>query len=43
MLLYGVPYIDVSDWRSNTEYKGVFNAKHPVINWFWTELETFDQ
>ena len=22
MLLYGVPYIDVKDWRQNTEYKG---------------------
>lgn len=22
MLLYGVPYIDVKDWKLNTDYKG---------------------
>lgn len=22
MLIYGVPYIDVKDWKANTEYKG---------------------
>ena len=22
MLLYGVPYIDIKDWKANTDYKG---------------------
>lgn len=43
MLLYGVPYIDVKDWKENTEYKGQFTQKHPVIIWFWNELENYDQ
>ena len=43
MLLYGVPYIDVKDWRANTEYKGIYTAHHDVIKWFWEVMETFDQ
>jgi E3 ubiquitin-protein ligase HUWE1 len=43
MLLYGVPYIDVRDWRDNTDYKGHYNPKNKVIEWFWTKVETFDQ
>lgn len=43
MLIYGVPYIDVKDWRCNTEYKGEFNPHHKVIKWFWEVVETFDQ
>ena len=38
MILYGVPYIDVKDWRENTDYKGQFNPKHKVIEWFWTKV-----
>jgi len=38
MLLYGVPSIDVKDWKENTEYKGQFTPNHPVIVWFWEEL-----
>lgn len=43
MLLYGVPYIDVHDWKDNTDYKGQYTAKHKVIMWFWQLVETFDQ
>lgn len=35
MLLYGVPYIDVKDWKLNTDYKGEYNANHKVVKWFW--------
>lgn len=43
MLIYGVPYIDVRDWKSNTEYKGEYNPHHKTIKWFWEVIETFDQ
>jgi hypothetical protein len=43
MLLYGVPYIDVKDWKLNTDYKGEYTAAHKVIKWFWEVMETFDQ
>jgi E3 ubiquitin-protein ligase NEDD4 len=43
MLLYGVPYIDVKDWRANTDYKGNYHAEHEVIRWFWEVMEGFDQ
>ena len=43
MLLYGVPYIDVHDWKDNTDYKGQYTAKHKVVMWFWQLVETFDQ
>jgi E3 ubiquitin-protein ligase NEDD4 len=36
MLLYGVPYIDVKDWRQNTEYKGQYYPTHKVVEWFWS-------
>jgi HECT-domain (ubiquitin-transferase) len=35
MLLYGVPYIDVKDWKINTDYKGEYNGVHKVVKWFW--------
>jgi hypothetical protein len=35
MMIYGVPYIDVKDWKSNTEYKGEYNQNHKIIKWFW--------
>lgn len=43
MLLYGVPYIDVRDWRTNTDYKGNYHSEHEVIRWFWEVMESFDQ
>lgn len=41
--MYGMPFIDLNDWRSNTEYKGAYYKNHQVINWFWSFLETLDQ
>lgn len=43
MLIYGVPYIDVKDWKANTIYKGEYNPQHKVIKWFWEVTEAFDQ
>ena len=43
MILYGVPFVNVDDWRSNTEYKGSYNANHKVILWFWNTLESMTQ
>lgn len=43
MLLYGVPYIDVQDWRANTDYRGGFNVNHQVIQWFWETMNNLDQ
>mmetsp|Transcript_4252 Transcript_4252/g.5845 ORF Transcript_4252/g.5845 Transcript_4252/m.5845 type:complete len:552 (+) Transcript_4252:257-1912(+) len=38
LLICGIPRIDVSDWKANTEYSGVYSGRrenHPVIQWFW--------
>lgn len=35
MILYGVPFIDIEDWRINTEYEGAYYATHKTIIWFW--------
>ena len=43
MLLYGVPYIDVKDWKKNTDYKGEFSVGHQTIRWFWEVVEAFNQ
>ena len=43
MLLYGVPYIDVNDWKKNTEYRGQFSPEHKTITWFWEVVELFSQ
>ena len=24
MILYGIPFIDLNDWRENTDYKGAY-------------------
>ena len=32
--MYGVPFIDVQDWKNNTIYKG-FDHKCHVVEWFW--------
>jgi len=43
MLIYGVPYIDVKDWRFNTDYKGDYKEDHKVIKWFWETMELLNQ
>lgn len=41
--MYGVPFIDLTDWKANTEYKGAFHEKHKTIKWFWEYLEEISQ
>jgi hypothetical protein len=43
MILYGVPFIDLKDWRENTIYKQPFHENHQIIKWFWKTMDTFDQ
>lgn len=43
LLLCGVPDIDITDWKDNTEYMGLYRkqgANHKVIRWFWAAVET---
>ena len=42
MLLNGLSFINVNDWEVNTDYKGVYNATHKNIKWFWQILCEFD-
>jgi HECT-domain (ubiquitin-transferase) len=43
MILNGVPFIDLQDWKKNTNYKGSFYSSHKVVEWFWKTLETMNQ
>ena len=43
LLLNGRPFIEVEEWKSNTEYKGQYNAEHFVIKWFWEILSELSQ
>lgn len=43
MILYGVPFISVEDWCSNTEYKGAYYKNHQIIKWFWKLVKEMDQ
>lgn len=43
MILYGVPFIDLNDWKNNTNYKQPYSVNHKVIKWFWKVMEEFDQ
>jgi E3 ubiquitin ligase SMURF1/2/E3 ubiquitin-protein ligase NEDD4 len=44
LLMCGVPDINVSDWKKNTEYIGLYNRPgkplHRVIRWFWEAVES---
>lgn len=31
MILYGTPFIDINDWKENTEYKGAFYRTHSNV------------
>ncbi len=42
LVIAGTAEIDIHDWRKNTEYRGGYQDKHHVINWFWTAVECFD-
>lgn len=43
MLLYGVPMINVEDWKKNSIYKGAYYQNHQIIQWFWEVISTFSQ
>lgn len=43
MIMYGMPFIDLNDWKANTEYKGAYYKNHQVINWFWSYMDNLDQ
>jgi len=43
ILLNGLPFIDVMDWRENTQYSGVYNKDHEKIGWFWKIVSEFNQ
>lgn len=43
ILLNGLPFIDVDDWRENTEYLGIYNKDHEKIGWFWKIVCGFSQ
>lgn len=42
LVIAGTLEIDVQDWRKNTEYRSGYHDNHPVIQWFWTAIERFD-
>lgn len=45
LVLHGLPTIDLSDWRQNTIYTGVFASRpdHEVVEWFWSVVGEFEQ
>ena len=43
IMMNGLPFIDVNDWRENTEYAGFYNKDHEKINWFWKVVSEFNQ
>ncbi|XP_076361477.1 E3 ubiquitin-protein ligase HECW2-like isoform X1 [Tachypleus tridentatus] len=42
LVIAGTAEIDIVDWRKNTEYRSGYHDNHPVIQWFWTAIEKFD-
>ncbi|XP_019648057.1 PREDICTED: E3 ubiquitin-protein ligase HECW2-like isoform X2 [Branchiostoma belcheri] len=42
LVIAGTAEIDIVDWRKNTEYRSGYHDRHPVIQWFWTAVERFD-
>uniref|UniRef100_UPI00398E5137 E3 ubiquitin-protein ligase HACE1 isoform X2 n=1 Tax=Pristiophorus japonicus TaxID=55135 RepID=UPI00398E5137 len=43
LLLSGMPEIDVTDWKRNTEYTSGYEKEDPVIQWFWEVVEDLTQ
>ncbi|KAM4718421.1 LOW QUALITY PROTEIN: E3 ubiquitin-protein ligase HECW1-like [Anableps anableps] len=41
LVIAGTVEIDLSDWRSNTEYRGGYHDGHIVMRWFWAAVERF--
>ncbi|XP_060064691.1 E3 ubiquitin-protein ligase HECW2-like [Ylistrum balloti] len=42
LVIAGTVEIDIHDWRRNTEYRSGYHDQHPVVQWFWTAIEKFD-
>ena len=43
LLLGGVGFIDVSDWKKNTVYTGGYHENHKVIVWLWNLVQTLPE
>lgn len=46
LLMCGLPEIDLSDWRDNSEYSGEYDrvgSDHETCRWFWEVVDEFDQ
>ena len=43
LLINGKPFIDITEWRNNTEYRGKYSKSSKVINWFWEALSAYPQ
>lgn len=41
LVIGGIPKIDITDWRLNTEYEG-YSASSSQIRWFWRTVKSFD-
>ncbi|XP_034028892.1 E3 ubiquitin-protein ligase HECW1 [Thalassophryne amazonica] len=42
LVIAGTVEIDLSDWRTNTEYRGGYHDGHIVMRWFWAAVERFN-
>eukprot|EP00210_Caulerpa_lentillifera_P005107 g4879.t1 len=42
LIISGLPEVDISDLKANTEYTG-YTAASPVIQWFWQVIEELDK
>ncbi|EGR30889.1 hypothetical protein IMG5_121350 [Ichthyophthirius multifiliis] len=43
MILNGITFINLDDWKNNTEYKGNYSSEHQVVKWFWQILSELNQ
>jgi len=35
MIIFGLPFIPIEDWRNNSCYKGDYSEEDERILWFW--------
>lgn len=42
LLIGGISQIDVTDWKSNTDYRGGYSKSHPTIIQFWEVIGEMD-
>lgn len=43
LMVCGLPWVDTTDWKEFTAYRGCYSADHPVIAWFWEVVEDLPQ